>query len=199
MTRRIREMTYVGVDLNPKAWQDRPEFEFHCASADALPFPDESFDAVVSMFVIEHLVFPSRFLDEAWRVLRRPGRLLTVAPDFRDQAMASERIGTSYGSGREKLKRGRILDALLTAFDTRFRIPRLRQRRLEMLQQGKHTFPVLTTPRCLRLPGFVPDCDAVYPVCPEELIGYLRKKPGFSAADLFYRGSNAFGLVVTRK
>jgi SAM-dependent methyltransferase len=198
MACRVPGIRYVGMDLNSEAWKGQTGFEFIRGSADALPFPDGSFDMLVSMFVVEHLVFPAKFLDEAWRVLRQGGRLLTVAPDFLHTPMASEEIGCSYGAGREKLRGGRILDALLTAYDTRWRIARARRRRDAALRRGACSFPILLTPRCLRLPGFVPDCDAVYPACPEELVNYLRKKPSCGNIELFFRDKTAFGLLLVK-
>jgi SAM-dependent methyltransferase len=195
---RVPRMQYVGIDINPKAKKTQKGFEFHQGSATTLPFPDSSFDVILSMFLIEHLVFPRDYLDEAWRVLRSPGQLLTIAPDFRDSPMNSERIGRSYGTGREKLRRGRIIDAICTAYDTRWRIRRLRQKRISRLAQGDWSFPILTNPRCFRLPGFVPDCDAIYPVCPEELINYLRRKPGYGRSEIFFRARRGFGLLVTK-
>ncbi len=48
--------------------------EFVHGDATALPFGDESFDAVVAAFVLLHLGTPERAVDEAARVLRSGGR-----------------------------------------------------------------------------------------------------------------------------
>ena len=50
-----------------------PTGEFHRASAEALPLPDDSFDAVVGNFVLLHLGHPERAVTEARRVLRGGG------------------------------------------------------------------------------------------------------------------------------
>ena len=47
-----------------------------------LPFPDEFFDLVTSLEVIEHLVNPDRMLREARRVLRKGGHLLISTPNL---------------------------------------------------------------------------------------------------------------------
>jgi hypothetical protein len=153
-------------------------------------------DVVVAMFVLEHLVYPSMFLDEAWRVLSRNGRLLLISPDFASGPMASEWIGTSYGCGQDKLKRGRWGDALLTAFDTRLRTSAVRFARARELTRGKTRFPVLLHPRCLYYAGFVPDCDAVYPSCSEEVVHHLQLKPEYHDSVVFHRRVGTFGLAV---
>jgi SAM-dependent methyltransferase len=50
---------YVGVDLSESVarYLHKP---FFCASATALPFHDNSFDAVWSIHVLEHVLTPSR-------------------------------------------------------------------------------------------------------------------------------------------
>ena len=51
-----------------------PSVEFVTGDATALPFPDESFDAVTGAFVLLHLGRPERAVAEATRMLRPAGR-----------------------------------------------------------------------------------------------------------------------------
>jgi len=51
-----------------------PQIEFQEGDAEALPFPEGSFDAVVMNFGMLHLAQPERALAEAFRVLRAGGR-----------------------------------------------------------------------------------------------------------------------------
>jgi ArsR family transcriptional regulator len=77
----------VGVDLSremlaiARANLDSPEFR-HCAlrraAAEQLPFPDDSFDVVLSHMVLHFLANPGRCIDEAARVLRPGGLLILV-------------------------------------------------------------------------------------------------------------------------
>jgi SAM-dependent methyltransferase len=191
---RIPGLNYTGVDMKSQPWPHRSQFA--AAEASQLPFQSRSMDVVVAMFVLEHLVYPRMFLDEAWRILRPDGRLLLVSPDFANGPMASEWVGTSYGCGQDKLTRGRWADALLTAFDSRLRIKAIRLTRSRQLGRGSGRFPVLLHPRCLYFEGFVPDCDAVYPSCPEEVINHLRAKPRYRDAAIFHRKAGTFGLAV---
>lgn len=51
------------------------------AEAQALPFPDSTFDAVLSINLLEHLTDTSAFVSEAARVLAPGGRFLAVTPN----------------------------------------------------------------------------------------------------------------------
>lgn len=51
------------------------------ADGQRLPFPDNTFDAAVSINVLEHVPDPANFVAEAARVLRPGGWLLVVTPN----------------------------------------------------------------------------------------------------------------------
>ncbi len=73
-----------GIDLAPKmvgkaqdkARASRLEIGFRCASIDALPYPDECFDAVISSLMFHHLPveIKKKGLEEVYRVLKGGGR-----------------------------------------------------------------------------------------------------------------------------
>jgi SAM-dependent methyltransferase len=69
----------VGLDFSEamlsEARRAYPEIDFHAGSAEALPFGDSEFDAVVGNFVLHHSGDPSKVLREAFRVLRPEGRM----------------------------------------------------------------------------------------------------------------------------
>lgn len=75
----LRGADAVGIDFAAAqvalARAQYPTLEFHQGDAEALPFPDESFDAVVSNFGMLHFARPERMLAEAHRVLRTGGRV----------------------------------------------------------------------------------------------------------------------------
>jgi SAM-dependent methyltransferase len=92
-----KEAAHVtGVDLTP-AMIDQARarqlsagleaMDWQVGDATALPFPDESFDLVVTRYSLHHIPEPARALAEMRRVCRRGGRILvadaTPAPEVR--------------------------------------------------------------------------------------------------------------------
>jgi ubiquinone/menaquinone biosynthesis C-methylase UbiE len=81
----------VGIDIEPSqvdlaarqaTEMGVPNARFQTADLSALPFPEQSFDAVFLHGVLEHLQNPVRALCEVRRVLRRGGVLGTRHADF---------------------------------------------------------------------------------------------------------------------
>ena len=75
----------VGVDYEEpvlrRAAALYPRARFETANLIALPFTDDSFEAVVSMQTIEHLHSPQEFLAECRRVLAPDGVLIITTPN----------------------------------------------------------------------------------------------------------------------
>lgn len=67
---------YFGVDYSP-VWSSADAL----ASGDALPFPDNSFDAIICSEVLEHTRYPEAVIRELRRVCR-PGGLMYVTSPF---------------------------------------------------------------------------------------------------------------------
>lgn len=73
------ECDYVGLD-HPQTgslYESRPSIH---ADARSLPFPDQAFDTVVCLEVLEHLSEPHEALCEARRVLKSDGRMILSTP-----------------------------------------------------------------------------------------------------------------------
>jgi SAM-dependent methyltransferase len=80
----------VGVDIAEGmlavARRDYPQLEFRSGDAEALPFADASFDAVVGAFVFNHLPRPELAASELARVLAGGGRLALSVWDVPQRA-----------------------------------------------------------------------------------------------------------------
>lgn len=80
--------TVVGVDVEPERVararqrsRPLPNVSYCCASADAMPFADASFDGVFLNEVLEHVEDEGRTLREIRRVLRPGGHLVLISPN----------------------------------------------------------------------------------------------------------------------
>src|SRR5205814_7906584 len=73
-----------GVDISQVAVEEanRRGLKAQCCSLDtALPFANESFDAVICLEVLEHLMMPEFTCREIHRVLRPGGQVLISVPN----------------------------------------------------------------------------------------------------------------------
>lgn len=156
--------TYSGIELADyiiqKNSQRHPEATWKCATAYTIPFANESFNICFSLYVLEHLVYPKQALIEMLRVVKPGGQLVLVFPDFvASGRFASQLLGFSPGRASEKLRHGRVVDALVSLFDSRVRLPKA----LNNVTADYFPFPVNTQPLCLSYPSIMEaDVDAVY-------------------------------------
>jgi SAM-dependent methyltransferase len=180
---------YTGVDFSRTQLDDNrtrhPQATFvPLTSPRVLPVPDAAYDCVFSMYVCEHAVRPRDFLDESLRVLASRGTWLLRCPDFLGRGqMSSQRCGLSAGTGREKLMRGRLWDAAVTAWDTRVRIPYACWQRRTAIARNPHTagFYVNTQPTCFE-DSFGVDRDAIYLTYRAEICRHVSSKAEFQDA-----------------
>ena len=89
LTRTLKPASYTGLDFNAagvefcKERHKVPGLDFVHGDAENLPFPDESFDAVINVEASHIYPHFDRFLSEVKRVLRPGGHFLYV--DFRNR------------------------------------------------------------------------------------------------------------------
>lgn len=69
----------TGLDVTPeqveRAYKTHPDLEFVLGAAEALPFADASFTRIFSVEAAQHFLSLPTFLTEAFRVLKKSGRL----------------------------------------------------------------------------------------------------------------------------
>jgi SAM-dependent methyltransferase len=86
-----RGASVVGVDIAEamvsRAGRLHPELEFRRGDAQALPFPDASFEAVAANFLLLHLGRPEQAAAELARVLAPGGRVALTVWDLPERAL----------------------------------------------------------------------------------------------------------------
>lgn len=133
---------------------------------------EKTYDVVFSVFVLEHCIRPFEFLLDCSRFCRDEGKVIIFCPDFYVRGLiSSQLLGTSNGSGREKLRKGRLIDALSTGWVAKYASPSLIRRKLA---KAHHTpvFLLNGNPACFSRP-FYPDADAVYVTYEKEIEAFM--------------------------
>lgn len=85
-TANIKGKIVVGLDLSSeqlaKAKIKYPDKSYVVADARKLPFADNTFDLIVGINMLHHVLDPEKVLKECYRALKRNGKLLTVDPNL---------------------------------------------------------------------------------------------------------------------
>ncbi len=75
-----------GIDPNEKAIakakKQYSRHYFKIGTGESLPYPDNQFDLVYSVFAIEHCVSPTQFITQMIRVTKPKGHLVILAPNY---------------------------------------------------------------------------------------------------------------------
>lgn len=73
-----------GVDISPEAvnFNNGLDVKLCDIEKETLPFDDNTSDIIFSKSFFEHLYYPEKYLEEAYRVLKPNGLLITLVPDW---------------------------------------------------------------------------------------------------------------------
>ena len=110
------EKRFTLCDIDPRALElARRTHGAALAGTDALlpgaplPYPDSRFDAIISMDVVEHIIDPVPWLQEALRVLKPGGLLFLTTPNYASRSLRAiensvlELIARAQGFSRRHL------------------------------------------------------------------------------------------------
>jgi SAM-dependent methyltransferase len=171
---------YVGLDFSKELAIENtnkyPGASFRTfADPKSFPFKDQVFDVVFSINVLEHTVFPHKFLDESLRVLKSNGFLVVLFPDFTARKnITSQKVGFSVGSGREKIKQRKLIDGIVTIIDNKVIMPGL-IKYFKLKAKNNPLFMINLNPMCFNY-DFYPDLDATYLTNSKEINLFLKDK-----------------------
>jgi ubiquinone/menaquinone biosynthesis C-methylase UbiE len=168
---------YTGVDWSnsqvEKNQLNYPDAEFISSSVCDISLPSKTFDLSLSLFTLEHVVYPHLYLQEMYRLVKPNGLIAIICPDFRTNGrMNSFVYGTSCLELREKISKGRFWDALLHLYEREFAFPREIESKYRFNHQNKQ-FLIYPNPKCLD-GKYYSDTDAVYFVGQNEIEEYMK-------------------------
>jgi len=113
-----RAARVIGADIAPTAiaharsrYAEDRNLEFREADCAALPFPDASFDVVVSFETIEHITAQAAFLDEVRRVLRPEGLAVLSCPNKTEYTDARDHVNAFHVRELYRDEFGRLVTA----------------------------------------------------------------------------------------
>lgn len=151
------EMSQQVIEANREKFRDA---NWICGSVYSATVPNFPFDSIYAYFVLEHCIFPERALRQMCDWLRPGGSLVLVFPDYvTSRLFSSQHIGHKEGRAKNHLAKGDFLNAVITLYDSRVRLPRA----IRNAKEEIGAFPINLNPRCLiKNCAEIPDTDAVY-------------------------------------
>lgn len=166
---------YTGVDYSEQLLEQNQR-RFPSAHFYRMGTPlGNTFDSVVSLYTIEHVVDPPAYLEQMWRHCRPGGLLAIICPEFVEcpDLPPSFFYGKTPRRLREKLQTLNLVDAGLHLFDLKVRGPRWKKR-AQVSPPG--AFWINLRPRVLHGAEYSIDADAVHLARRRDLVWFLEQK-----------------------
>lgn len=150
---------YFGVDVSLGGLKraQRPNLHLTCADAEALPFVEGAFDAVLATYALEHSADPVQMLKELVRVVRVGGRIVLLGPAWDFPFWYPNSLRTRARSVSWRL-----------AYTLKRFIAQMRA-----LLGGPSPYLIVEEPDAFTEP-FIYDADAVYVVWSYEVVRQMR-------------------------
>jgi ubiquinone/menaquinone biosynthesis C-methylase UbiE len=116
-----RAKTKVGIDLEAEAIKEHTDLDtVVCASIEAIPFPDNTFDVVIAQWVFEHVADAHKTVQEINRVLKPGGVFIYMTPNAHSPFIIFTRF---FPISLKKLLRKKFLAInKLDTFPTHYRL-----------------------------------------------------------------------------
>lgn len=175
---------YIGIDLAIPALQryklSNPKVQLVGGDVYRLPIRSCCADIAVSLYSIEHTVWPALCLDEMFRVVKPGGYIVLIFPEYvtrKYRYMKSVVLGRSCGGILAKFLSGYWLDGILSFMELQFiYLPKINNLHRRIFRDKQFSFLINTSPRCLTTYPRTVEDDAIYFACEEEIAKYLTNK-----------------------
>jgi SAM-dependent methyltransferase len=169
---------YTGLEMSAEVIESNkrrfPAANWICGNAYNLPVDIGSQDCVFAYYVLEHCVYPLKFLESMSLAIKPGGYIIITFPDMAASGIfGSQSLGWDDQSAKKHLQQGRLVHAFIRLWDSRVRLPLALRRAAS--QPG--AFLVNLRPRCLETGiNIEPDVDAVYVANRREVAEWARSK-----------------------
>jgi len=164
------DVSQVQIDRNMLRYGEEATFYAHSLYSSQLE--SESFDLVFSTYVIEHLVWPHKFLREVARLVRPNGMVVILCPHFRvNSRIPSLEYGTEPRSLRERMSKLEAYGSLRHLWLRNFYYPRIIRAEYP---RSEYPFLINLRPSCFRGTYYI-DNDAVYFTDRREMVTELAR------------------------